>query len=160
VSATPEWRRWADSAVELLGSAVATDDVSLARQAFQFLARAESALPEKSLVDAPEAAPIREQLRRLAAADDTELMARTAANVTRPLSKDWPEGLRDALLGRSGYQLLQDMGTWTKPPLSEFHLADVDDDLADATEAHPLAPGEIPAGLPASHTWWWPPLTK
>jgi hypothetical protein len=107
-------------------------------------------------VSAPQAEAQRAALRRLAGSDP-DLMARTAANVTIPLLRHGREGLREALLGRSGYQVLLDLGAWPEPPLSDFHLADVDEALADAVVDEPLRPDEVPDGLPASHRWWRPP---
>ncbi|HSK98566.1 MAG TPA: hypothetical protein VK891_18205 [Euzebyales bacterium] len=147
------FEQWVESAVALLERAVAGDDVDAARQAFERIARAEAALGADSLASAPQAEAQRAELRRLAGADP-DLMARTAANVTIPLLRHGRDGLRDALLGRSGYQVLLDLGTWPEPPLSDFHLADVDEALADAVADEPLRPDEVPDGLPASHTWW------
>lgn len=151
-----DFRRWVESAVSLLERAVAADDVDAARLGFERIARAEAALGDGSLRSAPEAEEQRDALRRLAAADPP-LMARAAANVTTPLVLHGRDGLRDALLARSGYQVLLDLDTWPEPPLSAFHQLDVDEALADAAEEEPLRPDEVPAGLPASHTWWRAP---
>ncbi|BFU43192.1 hypothetical protein [Krasilnikovia sp. MM14-A1004] len=140
-----------DAALRELDFAAAHDDAASAINALTRIGLAEAALGPRSLTDAPEAATQREALRA-AAGGHGPLIARAAANVDVPMRRG-DEGLVDALLARTGYQVLLDLGAWAQPPLDDFHLGEADDELADAVAA---GPPEVPDGIPRTHRWWWP----
>jgi len=141
------------AALDRLTAAAAQDWPATARTALINVGLAEAALGAESLVTAPSVAAEREALKA-AAADTERLIARAAANIDTLLTqRDDDSALEDALLARTGYQDLLDMGTWPEPPLDDFHLGEVDEELADAVAA---SPPTVPPGIPPEHTWWRP----
>jgi hypothetical protein len=142
-----------DSALAELDHAQRYDDAGSAINALIYVGMAEVALGRDSLVSAPRAAVQRDALRSSAEAHG-DLIARAAANLdVRIRQRPDDDGLVDALLARTGYQVLLDLGTWPEPPLDDFHLGEVDEELAEAVAA---APPDVPEGVPPSHRWWWP----
>ncbi|UZN03703.1 hypothetical protein [Cellulomonas sp. S1-8] len=124
-----------------------------ARQALTCVGRAEAALAS-SLVAEPSVAAEREAVRTAAAAVG-ELVRQAALTIdSLALEPDDDDALQEALLARTGYQDLLDMGTWPQPPLPAFDLAEVDRELA-VVVARRRPP--VPAGIPAGHTWWQAP---
>lgn len=150
----PDFKGWTASAVALLEYALADDNVDRATEALSAIGRAE-ALSGQDRVPASssDASELRETLRRLAASDP-DLLGRAAANAVYPWRDYGGQGLPDALFARSGYQVLLDMGTWPEPPLSAYHLLNVDTELREALSEQPLPSDEVPTGFPETHTWW------
>ncbi|GAB1642222.1 hypothetical protein [Krasilnikovia sp. MM14-A1259] len=136
------------AALRELAYAAAHDDAESAINALTRIGLAEAALGPRSLAEVPKAADV----LRAAAAGHGPLIARAAANVDVAMRRG-DDGLVDALLARSGYQVLLDLGTWPQPPLDDFHLGEADEELADAVAADPP---EVPDGIPHTHRWWWP----
>ncbi|GAB1693636.1 hypothetical protein KRM28CT15_54390 [Krasilnikovia sp. M28-CT-15] len=145
-----------DAALRELEFAAAHDDAASAINALTRIGLAEAALGSHSLAGPrrPEDAAEREaaDTLRKAAAAQGPLIARAAANVDVAMRRG-DDGLTDALLARSGYQVLLDLGTWPQPPLDDFHLGEADEELADAVAANPP---QVPDGIPRTHRWWWP----
>jgi hypothetical protein len=140
-------------AIRYLTAAVAQNWSDTARQALISVGRAEAALGPESLLTAPSVASEREALRA-AAASTGELVRQAALTIdSLALEPDDEDALEEALLARTGYQDLLDMGTWPSPPLPAFDLTEVDRELATVvTKASPPRP----AGIPPPHTWWHP----
>jgi hypothetical protein len=145
------------AALDTLAYAAQHDSVGHAIQALADLGRAAVWLAPRGLDSSPSSAAL-----RVGATEHVELVARAAAALDQPMlrargneDREYEEhGLRTSLFARSGYQVLLDMGVWAEPPLDAFHLAEVDTELADGVAC---APPEVPAGVPASHWWWWRP---
>ena len=141
----------------LLDRARAAGEPQRAVQALAEIARAAEAFDWN--LDRGEAAEIAAELRDLAAGN-AEPIGWAILTVTIALYGDDPDALVEALLARSAFQILLDLGVWDECPVDAGHLADVDDDLAEAVEARRLddaGPVELPAAIPAHHTWWLPP---
>jgi hypothetical protein len=84
------------------------------------------------------------------------LLFDAAAGSIGSLAEMWPDkALPDVLYGRSGYQFLVDADVWDEPPLSAFHLAEVDEALADVVRANGVGTDQ-PPDAPPSHVWWHP----
>jgi hypothetical protein len=152
VSGAPAFAQRIESALAELDYAARRDDAAGAINALTYVGLAEAELGGESLASAPRAAAQRDELRARAA-DHPDLIARAAANLDVLIRRRPEDGLVDALLARTGYQVLLDLGTWPEPPLDEFHLGETDEELAEAVAA---APPEVPAGVPPAHRWWWP----
>jgi hypothetical protein len=135
------------AAARYLRLALDNDATADARRGYQLVGLALAELPDPGMAGFP--ALIRDRLGRLLTSDPV-LAARAAADIASPAQDDGD--VRASLLARSGYQVLLDAGVWTQPPLSDFHLAEVDEGLAEALALHG-AP-QVPEGIPASHTWW------
>lgn len=123
-----------------------------ARQGLTSVGRAEAALAA-SLLTEPSVASELEGVRA-AAAPVGELVRQAVLTLdSLALDRDDADGLEEALLARTGYQDLLDLGTWPQPPLPASVLGEVDVELAAVVaDRRP----RVPAGVPASHTWWWP----
>ena len=137
------------AAARYLRRALDNDATGDARQGYELVGLAQAELePGASLAEPPQ----RELL------DDLEplltrnlvLAARAAVDVTTPAQ--FNRGVLASLLARSGYQVLLDARIWPEPPLSEYHLRDVDESLAEALEEAGAI--EVPIGIPPTHTWW------
>jgi hypothetical protein len=144
------------AATALLDLARAADQPGRAVQALAECARAAEAFDWK--LDRPEAAETAAELRDFAAGD-AALLGWAVLTVTNGLYGDDPDGVVEALLARSGFQVLLDLGVWEECPVDAGHLADVDDELAEAVEERRLDDGplERPVTIPTHHTWWIPP---
>ena len=149
MTGNPHFTRHVEAALTEFDFATAHDDAGSAINALTFVGMAQRDLGDQPLAATTEAAALKAR-----AADHPDLIARAAANLDLPATqRRGQDGLLDSLYARTGYQLLLDMGTWPEPPLSDFHLGEVDDELAEAVAA---APPEVPPGIPPSHTWWRP----
>jgi len=137
--------RYVDSAVLYLERAVAGDDARMARQALFQLGRGAFESGADVAVErfGPEAGAHPELIDR-------------AANSLGSFAEMWPEdALPDVLYGRSAYQFLVDGGVWAEPPISAFHLAEVDESLADVVREHGVGTDD-PPDAPPHHVWWHP----
>jgi hypothetical protein len=75
--------------------------------------------------------------------------------LTDALYDDDPNAIVSALFARSGFQVLNDIGTWKKPVVGGY-LEEVDEELVDAVTEGRIDPADRPADIPASHYWWFP----
>lgn len=137
------------AAARYLRLALDTDSTADARRAYQLVGLALAEVPGGAAQGRPSAELLRDRLGQLLTSDPV-LAARAAADIVTPAQDDGD--VTASLWARSGYQLLLDAGVWPQPPLSDFHLADVDDALAEAVAQRPEI--AVPAGVPASHSWW------
>ncbi len=132
-----------------LRRALDNDAPDHARRAYELVGQAQAELNGTSLTAPPLRHLLLDELGSLLAGDPV-LAARAAVDIATPVQ--FNEDLLGSLLARSGYQVLLDAGVWEEPPLSDFHLAEVDEALAEAVEHEGGV--EVPAGIPATHTWW------
>lgn len=140
----------------LLERARTADEPERAVQALAEIARAAEAFDWN--LDRPQAAEFATELRDLAAGDSA-LIGWAILTVTNGLYGDDPDGVVEALLARSGFQALLDLGAWPESPVDAGHLADVDDELTEAVEARRLEEAgsiERPVSIPTHHSWWVP----
>jgi hypothetical protein len=140
----------------LLDRARAADEPERAVQALAEIARAAEAFEWD--LDRPEAAEFTRELRDLVAGD-AALIGWAVLTVTNGLYGDDPDGVVEALLARSAFQALLDLGVWDESPVDAGHLADVDDELTEAVEERRLSdaePLEGPTSIPRHHSWWVP----
>ncbi len=139
----------------LLNRAHEAREVGTAAQVLTLIGRAADIVGWARLLRDPAAEPERERLRSLAR-DDADMLGWASLILTEALYDDDPRALVDALYARSGFQVLVDIGTWGGPAVDESHLANIDNELIGAVSEGRLDPADRPAGIPASHVWWFP----
>jgi hypothetical protein len=123
-------------------------------RAMELIGRAAEAIGWNRVLEAPDAEPDRERLRAIAC-DHGETLGWAVLLLTDALYDDDPNAIVDALYARSGFQVLNDIGTWKKPVVGGY-LEEVDEELVDAVTEGRIDPADRPADIPASHYWWFP----
>ncbi len=145
------------TAAALLDRARTADEPARAVQALVEIAKAAGALGWD--LDRSDAESVAATLRAMATRD-RQLVDWAVLTVTNLLYDDDPGEVVDALLARSGYQLLRDLGDDADSRLDPGHLADVDAELAEVVEERGLAAlvaQRRPTAIPHSHSWWFEP---
>lgn len=97
---------------------------------------------------------------RAMVAHDRELFDWAVLVATDLLYRDDPYYVVEALLARSGYQVLRELGAAADSRLDPGHLADADAEMADVIEERglgALVTENRPRSVPPSHTWWFVP---
>lgn len=123
-------------------------------RALYLIGRAVDAIGWRRLLESPEAEPVRQRLRALAH-DHGQVVGWAVLMLTDALYDDDPHALVNALYARSGFQVLNEIGTWEAPVVGGY-LEEVDEQLVDAVTEGRLDPADRPADIPASHYWWFP----
>ncbi len=148
---------WLVAAGKVLEYALSSQNVRRAVQALTDVGRAGATSPHeptpspstRDLASAAEWGTLTELFQR----DPTLISVAAAVGIVQPWRDHQEDGLQDSLMARSGYQMLLDRKIWTAPPVDDFHLGEVDEELLEAVREFPQ---QRPANLPAAHFWWGP----
>jgi hypothetical protein len=150
----------ADADQLLVNAAAERNRASEAREwrrairAMELIGRAAEAIGWNRLLEAPDAEPDRERLRGIAR-DHGETLGWAVLLLTDALYDDDPNAIVNVLYARSGFQILNDIGTWDEPVVGGY-LEEVDEQLVEAVTEGRIDPADRPADIPASHYWWFP----